>query len=271
MMVRVRKRSLRLALLSVWLGVAALSAQHLPDIYRDEIHGDPPFLSQPGWKPLLNGKDTAGWHADGGGKHQWVAVRNVNWRRVFNPKMLVLGKPPGDRLVNGAQGKTTDLVSDEKFGDFELFVEFMLARGSNSGVFLHGLYEVQVFDSYGYAGPLMVGDNGGIYCADDGHGGSPPIVNASRPPGEWQSFHIWFQAPRFDAQGKKTANARVLRVLLNDTLVQREFELDGPTGHHKGDIVEAARNPILLQGDHGPVAFRNIYIRPLQIDAAASK
>ncbi len=98
----------------------------------------------------------------------------------------------------------------------------------------------------------------------DGHGGSPPLLNASRPPGEWQSFHIWFQAPRFDAQGKKIANAKVLRVLLNDTLVQREFELDGPTGSHKGDALEAPTNPLMLQGDHGPVAFRNIYIRPLQ-------
>jgi hypothetical protein len=257
---------LRLALLQIWLGAAVLSAQHLPDIYKDETHGDGPYLSQPGWKPLLNGKDITGWHADGGGKHEWFATRSVNWRRVFNPKLLDANREPGDRLINGRAGKTTDLVTDEKFGDLELYLEFIVPRGSNSGVFLHGLYEIQIFDSYGYAGPLMVGDNGGIYAGADGHGGSPPIVNASRPPGEWQSFHIWFQAPRVDAQGKKTANARVLRVLLNDTLVQREFELDGPTGSHKGDVVEAATNPLMLQGDHGPVAFRNIYIRPLQMD-----
>jgi hypothetical protein len=58
----------------------------------------------------------------------------------------------------------------------------------------------------------------------------------------------------------------VLRVLLNDTLVQREFELDGPTGSHNGGLVEAPMNPLMLQGDHGPVAFRDIYIRPLQSD-----
>ena len=248
----------------VSLGFAALAAaQHLPDLYKDEMHGDPPFLSQPGWKSLLNGRDLAGWHADRGGRHDWVATRAVNWRRVFNPRLLDFSPQPGDRIVNGKAGKTLDLLTDEKFGDFELYLEFIVSKGSNSGVYLHGLYEIQIFDSYGYAGPLMVGDNGGIYAYPDGKGGSPPLLNASRPAGEWQSFHIWFQAPRFDAAGKKTANARVLRVLLNDTLVQREYELAGPTGSHIG-AAEAPANPIMLQGDHGPVAFRNMYIRPLE-------
>jgi hypothetical protein len=251
-------------ILLIFITALSVFAQKLPDIYKDEVHGDPPYLSQPGWKPLLNGKDVSGWHADDHGAHEWFATRSVNWRRIFNPKLLDTNRAPGDRLVNGKTGKTKDLVTDEKFGDFELYIEFMVPRGSNSGVFLHGLYEVQIFDSYGYTGPLMPGDNGGIYVGVDGHGGSAPMLNASRPPGEWQSFHIWFQAPRFDPAGKKTANARVLRVLLNDTLIQREFELDGPTGSHKSDVVEAPTNPLMLQGDHGPVAFRNIYVRPLE-------
>jgi hypothetical protein len=248
----------------VLLSASALSAQKLPDIYKDESHGDPAYLSQTGWRPLLNGRDTSGWHADGGGAHEWFATRSVNWKRVFNPKLLDTNHAAGDRLVNGKTGKTTDLISNEKFGDFELYLEFLIPRGSNSGVFLHGLYEIQIFDSFGYSGPLMVGDCGGIYAQPDGHGGSPPLVNAARPPGEWQSFTIWFRAPRFDASGTKTANARVLRVLLNDTLVQREYELPGPTGSHKGEFGEAPMNPLMLQGDHGPVAFRNVYIRPVE-------
>ena len=251
------------ALLLFVLTLTPAAAQHLPDLYKDELHGDPPYLSQSGWRPLLNGRDLTGWQADGKGPHEWFATRSVNWRRVFNPKMLDANRAPGDRLINGKTGVTKNLVTDEKFGDFELYLEFMVAKGGNSGVFLHSLYEIQIFDSFGYAGPLMVGDCGGIYAMPDGHGGSPPLLNASRPPGEWQSFHIWFQAPQFDAAGKKTANARVLRVLLNDTLVQREYELQGPTGSHKSDIVEAPQNPLMLQGDHGPVAFRNMYIRPL--------
>jgi len=254
---------MRLALVVLSAGAMLLPAQRLPDIYKDEVHGDPPFLSEPGWHSLLNGRDTSGWHGDGGAAHEWVTTKSVNWRRIFNPKLLDFSRTAGDRLVNGKTGVTKDLLTDEKFGDFELYLEFLVPRGSNAGVFLHGLYEIQIFDSFGYTGPLMVGDCGGIYAGRDGHGGSPPLLNAARPAGEWQSFHIWFQAPRFDAAGRKTGNARVLRVLLNDTLIQREFELDGPTGSHHGEVVEAPMNPLMLQGDHGPVAFRNIYIRPL--------
>ena len=243
------------------------AAQQLPDIYKDESHGDPPFLSQAGWKPLINGKDTSGWRADIGDKHEWFATRAVNWRRIFNPRFLDASPVPGDRLINGKTGTTADLRTEEKFGDFELYLEFVISSGSNSGVFLHGLYEIQIFDSYGYAGPLQVGDNGGIYADPKGHGGRPPLVNASKPAGDWQSFRIWFRAPRFDVSGRKIANARVLRVLLNDTLVQREFEVDGPTGSHKGELVEAPMNPLMLQGDHGPVAFRNVYIRSLAAEA----
>ena len=93
-------------------------------------------------------------------------------------------------------------------------------------------------------------------------GGWPPLVNASRRPGEWQSFHIWFRAPRFDSSGKKIANARFLRVLHNGQLVQKNTEVDGPTRSGL-EIPEAAENPLMLQGDHGPVAYRNIYFRPL--------
>jgi hypothetical protein len=90
---------------------------------------------------------------------------------------------PGDRIVNGKDGKTPDLITDEKFGSFELYAEFLLAKGSNSGIYLHGLYEVQIFDSFGFDGPLTVGDCGGIYEQTEGGGGSPPSRNAAKPPG----------------------------------------------------------------------------------------
>jgi hypothetical protein len=246
---------------------AGLWAQ-VPDIYTQEMHGDPPFLSQPEWKPLLNGRDLSGWHSADGKPHEWVATRSVNFKRIFDPKRLVFSPEPGDRIVNGKKGVTSDLMTDEKFGDCELYLEFMMARGSNSGVFLHSHYEVQIFDSYGYTGHLQVGDNGGIYRRLDGTGGAPPRVNASRPPGDWQSLQVWFRAPRFDASGKKISNALFLRVLLNEVLVQENVEMQGPTGRHF-ELPEATANPLFLQGDHGPVAFRNIYIRPLQPAAAA--
>ena len=92
-------------------------------------------------------------------------------------------------------------------------------------------------------------------------GGSAPRVNASRAPGQWQSFHVWFRAPRFDPSGRKIENARFLRVLHNGVPVQENVEVEGPT-RAAMDIPEAAENPLMLQGDHGPVAYRNLYIRP---------
>ena len=242
--------------------MAAAVAQSLPDLYHDEKYGDPPYLTEPGWRPLLDGRSLKGWHADGNVAHEWFNTYSVTWRRIFSPTHLTAKAGTGDRIVNGKDGKTANLVTDEKFGSFELYLEFLLAKGSNSGVFLHGLYEVQIFDSFGFDGPLQVGDCGGIYEQPEGGGGSPPSRNAARPPGDWQSLRIWFQAPQFDSAGKMIARPKILRVVLNDVPVQENFILPGPTLSHL-NIQPAATNPIMLQGDHGPVAFRNIYVKPL--------
>lgn len=242
---------MRSMLLLAFAGCAL--AQKLPDVYHDEVHGDPPFLYEQGWKPLLNGKNLTGWHAENGGAHEWFTTPAVTWRRVFEPTRLHARGGAGDRIVNGKDGKSANLVSDATFGSFQLYLEFMLAKGSNSGVYLQGLYEIQVFDSYGFNGPLTPGDCGGVY-EQDGGGGSAPLRNACKPPGEWQSLRIWFQA----ADGGK--RPRVLRVLLNDLLVQENVELPGPTVSHM-KIAEGPRGPIMLQGDHGPVAYRNIWIK----------
>jgi hypothetical protein len=243
------------------LCATTLSAQQLPDLYHSESYGDPPFLIEEGWTPLLNGTDLTGWAGRDGAAHEWFTAQAVWWQRIFNPARLTAKVGPGGRIVNGPNGRTADFVTTGRFGDMELYLEFMTARSSNSGVYIHGLYEVQIFDSYGFQGPLMVGDCAGIYEGEGSHG-SPPLVNACLAPGAWQSLHIWFKAPRFDTSGKKTSNARILRVLLNGMLVQREFELPGPTLGHLS-IPEAAQNPLMLQGDHGAIAFRSIYVRPL--------
>jgi hypothetical protein len=131
---------------------------------------------------------------------------------------------------------------------------------------MHSLYECQIFDSYGSTQPMTSSDGGGIYhqwVNEQGVGGSAPRVNASLPPGQWQSYQLWFQAPRFDASGKKIANAKYLRVLHNGLLVQENVDLAGPTRAHM-EIPEAPENSLMIQGDHGPVAVRNIYWRPLR-------
>src|SRR5215467_10559196 len=125
----------------------SLSAQRRIELNDGEMHGDPPFLLEQGWKPLLNGKDLTGWHGIGGNS-QWLTTTGILWERLLGPTRLSAapGPAPGGTMLNGPNGRTVNLATDEKFGDVELYLEFMVPKGSNSGVYLHGLYEVQVFD-----------------------------------------------------------------------------------------------------------------------------
>lgn len=245
---------------------APLFAQ-APSFMQDgEAHGDPPYMQEAGWAPLLNGRDLSGWAADNQKPHEWYTTKAVRFERLLGPTRLggVIGE--SGVMLNGPTGRTGNLVTIAKHGDIELYLEFMVAKGSNSGVYLHGLYEIQVFDSYGSSEPLQSSDAGGIYhrwINEQGVGGSAPLRNAARRPGEWQSYQAWFRAPRFDSAGKKTAHAKFLRVLHNGLLVQEDVECEGPTRSAMSHA-EAPENPLMLQGDHGPVAFRNLHWRPLR-------
>ncbi|RYY35074.1 MAG: DUF1080 domain-containing protein, partial [Sphingobacteriaceae bacterium] len=147
--------------------------------------------------------------------------------------------------------------------DIDLSVDFLMPKGSNSGIYLQGRYEIQLLDSWGNE-KLSPGDLGGIYQRWDdskpegqkGYEGVTPRLNVSRAPGLWQNIRIVFQAPKFDAAGKKTANARVVQVVLNGVSIIENAELQGPT---RGSAFpnEAATGPIRIQGDHGAVAFKN--------------
>lgn len=230
-------------------------------------HGDPPYLLEQGWQPLLNGKDMSGWKAcDAAAKNEWFTTAAVRFERYLGPTQLNGRPAPSGVVLNGPTGRTANICTQDTFGDVELYLEFMLAKGSNSGVYLQSLYEIQIFDSWGSPEAMSTSDGGAIYhrwIEEQGVGGSAPLVNASRRPGEWQSYQAWFRAPRFDAAGKKTEPARFQRVLFNGQLVQKDVAVDGPT-RAAMEIPEAPRNPLMIQGDHGPVALRNIYIRPLR-------
>lgn len=192
---------------------------------------------------LFGGEDLSKWQSDKGGPAEW---------KVENGYFEV------------TRGKGGIRTRDE-FGDAQLHVEFSTPnppRGEgqgrgNSGVFFFGRYEVQVLDSYRNK-TYPDGQAASIY------GQYPPLVNATRPPGEWQSYDIVFRAPRFDPAGRLTTPAR-MTVLHNGVLVHDAVELTGPTGHYERPPyrAHAARLPISLQ-DHGaPVRYRNIWLREL--------
>ena len=190
-----------------------------------------------------------------------------------DPRRLT-GSAGTGAIVNGDAGRTSDLLTREEWGDVELHVEFLVPKGSNSGVYLMGRYEIQVLDSFGIAKSDYPGSEcGGIYprwLGGQNVGGRSPRVNASRPAGEWQSFDIVFRAPRFDARGRKTAHARFVSVVHNGVLVHENAEVTGPTraARFESETEEAPAGPLQLQGDHGPVAYRNLRIRPVHLDEA---
>jgi len=168
-------------------------------------------------------------------------------------------------LVNHPSTSARDnLFTAFEHGDLELELDVMIPKGSNSGLYLQGRYELQLLDSWGVEYPHY-SDMGGIYqrwdeargAGQEGYEGHPPRQNAARAPGLWQHLHILFHAPRFDAEGRKTANARFVKVELNGVVLHENVEVTGPTrGPAFAD--EQPLGPLMIQGDHGPLAFRNI-------------
>lgn len=152
--------------------------------------------------------------------------------------------------------------------DLELDLEVMMPPGSNSGIYFQSRYEIQLLDSWGVKEPQQ-SDMGGIYQRWDdtrpegerGYEGHAPPVNVARAPGLWQHLNIVFQAPRFNAQGNKVRDARFVRVTLNGIVLHEDVPVTGPTRAAADESTEVAAAPLMIQGDHGPVAFRNIRYR----------
>jgi len=177
-----------------------------------------------------------------------------NWIRAGSDN------PATWKVENGyMQADGANICSKQRFKDCQLHVEFWLplmaeAHGqarANSGVYLNGIYEIQVLDSYGLKSGE--GDCGAIY------GMAAPLVNACRPPEHWQSYDVIFHAAKFDDKGNKVKNARIT-VFQNGVLIHDNFEMPGPNGGGLG-IGENEAGPVLLQYHGCPVRYRNIWVR----------
>lgn len=189
-----------------WTGVRAPALKR----EKDPVWGKP--------VKLFNGKDLTGWHAADGKDNQWLAENGI----LRSPK-------------SGA-----NLVTDQKFTDFKLHIEFRYPEHSNSGVYLRGRYEVQVADSKGME--ASVDQLGAVY------GFIKPLEMMAKAPGEWQSYDI-------------TLVGRVVTVVANGKTIIYKSEIPGITGGAL-DSNEGEPGPIYIQGDHGPVEYRNIVITP---------
>jgi len=178
------------------------------------------LIMKEGWIELFNGEDLTGWrmrHPDK--EHKWVAHDRI--------------------LENSDRG--VDIITEQEFGDFELHIEYLVPKSSNSGIYLRGQYEIQILDSLGE--DLSLSSNGALY------GQKAPDVEASKPAGEWQTVDV-------------TLKGMTLNVKLSDQKIHDNVMIKGPTG---GQLFDGnpPKGPLMLQGDHGPVMFRNIRIREL--------
>lgn len=248
----------------------SLSAEDKP---QPTGYSDTPILPQTGWKIhdidrprpeiVTPGKDAAAPPSDaivlfdGGNLSEWFAVKGggeAKWK-VENGYVEMV--------------PTGDIQTKREFGDMQLHIEFMSPnppqsnsqKRGNSGIFLMGLYELQVldcFDNLTYAD----GQAGGIY------GQYPPLVNPSRKPGEWQTYDVVWRAPKFE--GQKLVKPGTITVLLNGVLTLANAEILGPTNHKTLPAPKAHGNgPIRLQdhGDKQQVRFRNIWVREIKSHA----
>ncbi|MDD4870032.1 MAG: DUF1080 domain-containing protein [Kiritimatiellae bacterium] len=203
----------------------------------------------------FSGKDLTGWKIRGAeAKNGWKVGKASLDPAV--PKHLALTEG-GNEMVNMVKGhgQGVDIYTEQKFSDVHIEIEVMVAKGSNSGIYLMGEYEIQILDSFG-KNNLGMGDMGAIYSA------AVPKINACKEAGTWQKYVIDFIAPKFDANGVKTTNAKFVKIMLNDKMIQENVEVKGPTGGQLSPK-EASEGPLMFQGNHGPVAYRNIKITPL--------
>lgn len=191
---------------------ASVGAGHAQELSKEE--------KKAGFKPLFNGRDLTGWRASREGATNWVARDG--------------------ELVNERAG--SNLVTEQKFQDFEVRYEYRIPKGSNSGFYLRGRYEIQIDDNHGK--PVRNGCDGAIY------GKIAPAENMTKPAGEWNEI-------------RATLTGKRVTIIHNSKKTIDNMEIIGVTGAALDDK-EGEPGPMYIQGDHGPVTFRNIRIREIK-------
>jgi hypothetical protein len=270
------RSALRVLLLAFFLHSAAISPAALGQVDR--------FPKGDGWTPLFNGKNLDGWKArNPRAKQLWVACDDVRLDPAQAERLLPVGSggSPSAALLCGQDGRGSDIMTNEDFYDYQLHLEFTVPRGSNSGVYNRGLYEIQVFDSFG-APKLAFHDCGALYER------AIPGENHAKPPGQWQSYDITMRGKKLTLiwNGKVVFQDKDVRYGETDRAAFERLnqensgkpdalrvKLREENGKYVGYFGEGGTRsgldgpdrpgPILLQGDHGPVAYRNPYIRRL--------
>ena len=228
----------------ILIGLAGLGLSIVRPAWSEDLIDDmSPTPPPQGAIVLFNGKDTSAWQGGGGKPCPWKVLDDGTMEVVL---------------------KTGDISTKQKFRDFQLHVEFWLPNlppdvksqaRANSGVYLQGLYEIQVLDSYNNP-TYPMGGCGAIYKKKD----PDNFDTAVRPPEKWNKYDATFRAARFDATGKKTENARVT-VLWNVIKVHDNYEIPGPTA---GGKEGPEPGPIRLQDHHNLVRYRSIWIVPIE-------
>lgn len=199
----------------------------------------------------------------------WAVADSV-WARPDQTHHLASAPGTGVLVNQPTEATEGHLRTKWEHGDLGIAMDVLMPHGSNSGIYLQGRYEIQLLDSWGVPSPSF-GDMGGIYErwrpnrpeGERGIGGHPPRTNVAKAPGLWQHLHIDFRAPRFNEDGEKIENARFETVSLNGVVIHRNVEVPGPT-RAAAFSDESATGPLLIQGDHGPVAVKNIRYKQYQ-------
>lgn len=213
---------------------------------------------------LFNGKDFTGWKMSNPRQAEvWKVVSTASYDPKDPNVLQTTGSgAEGNGLmfrVQHEEGYGANPYTEKTFGDCQVHVEWMIPKKANSGVYLMGQYEVQILSDYGVdEKKLGLHNTGAIYVT------KIPSAAPQKPYGEWNTYDIIFRAPRFDASGKKTENAKFISVIFNGVKIQENVDTPKPTG---GQLPggEKPTGPLMLQGDHGCVAFRNVRVKSLDL------